>query len=389
MERKGQQGQIEDDVRALIFGPPEEDGADRAVHNSILDLSIEKEIAVGFDLQKPRHNKVPLSSTEKSNDDEFIPFIDDLSMETRYIVFPAEMLDSQVIFDHVANIAREIAPNHETFPHEKKVLGYVFHEVRFGFFCLQVFKHADGLGLSCELHDGFAPALTPFWNAVKDELAKCGLGPANMEGEEDSDEDFDDAFFDSDTEITDDGGLFLLDLSIPENKFLDLQSDPTLVEEWIEDIKDPNFSQDTLLVLAYNCQASNNLMFLMEKFVQSLFEAVVASLSLGMDLDLPGIRSACMFLDLVAQNAEVKVTEVQLRSMVNQLARWTISRREDSNRVNTSSEIANLLSQNLLKFYNMGAGSVGVPRKLLKTIRQESKSGTVKQNLDNFLTRIV
>lgn len=381
MERKGQQGQIQDDVRSLLFGPPEDDGATRAV-------GIAREIPFGkVDLQGPRHNKVPSSSTKKSNDLINIPFIDDLSMETRYIVFPSGKLDSQEIFDHVVNFAREKAPNHEVFPHESKVLGYVFHEVRFGFFCLQVFKHAEGLGLSCQLHDGFAPALTPFWNAVKDEFTKCGLLPADV-GEEDSDEDFDDAFFDSDTDLTDDGGLFLLDLSIPENKFLDLQSDPTLVEEWIEDIKDPNFSQDTLLVLAYNCQASNNLTFLMEKYVQQLFEAVMASMSYAMDLDLPGIRSACTFLDLVAKHAaEVKVTDVQIQDMINQIARWTIAEREN-NRVTRSSEIASLLSQNLLKFHNLGRASPGVPKKLIQTIRQKSEFETVKQNLEKFLSTI-
>lgn len=387
MERKGLLGQIHEDNRALIFGPPKDTGVTRAV-------GVSQDIPLGgkVGIHGPPRTKSPASSSEKSKlhqpdfDLNQIPFVDDLSMEPRYIVFPKDLGDTQTIFDHIVHISSNLTPNNEVFPHTKKVLGYVFHEVRFGFYCLQMFKHADGLGLSCQLHEGFAPALTPFWDAVKDELTSVGLIKIDP-GCEDIDEDFDDFFFDSDTETTEGDGLFLLDLTIPENKFLNLESDPSLVTEWIEDIQDPNFSQDTLLVLAYNCQLGENLKFLMGTYVQQLFEAVTTSMSKAMDLDLPGIRSACKFLDLVAQNAEVKVTEEHIQNMVAQLARWTMSQ-GNINAVTRSSEISTLLSQNLLKFYKCGGGSMSVQRDLIETIRQESNYGTVKQNLETFLSVI-
>lgn len=378
MERKEQ---LSHEDRVLLFGRAKVDSADRAVatQQQLRDSSFAAHASVG---------KSPTFSSEKANivnpfsASAQIPYVDDLSMEARYIVFPKLMGDSNLIYDHVVNFTRNTTPNCEAFPFQNKVLGYVFHEVRFGFYCLQMFKHADGLGLSCQLQDGFAPALTPFWNAVKESLAKSGLIEHETEGEV-IEEEFDD-FFCSDTE---DGESFSLDLSILENKFLDLRSDPSLVEEWIEDIQDPNFSQDTLLVLAYNLQDRENLEYVMEQFPQQLFEAVITSMSDAIDLALPGIRSACMFLDAVAQHTAVKVSEENLQQMICQIARWSLPR-SNTCAVTHSKEIADTLSRNLLKFYEYGTESLSVQKDLVDTIRQGSVFGTVKQNLTKFQSAI-
>lgn len=377
MERKEQ---LSHEDRVLLFGPSEGNSADRAagraVAQQVQDLS-----ALGADASVGKNPTGSDKFNSRVVAPTQLPFVEDLSMEARYILFPPNFGDASLIYDNVVKFTRNTTPNSTAFPVESKVLGYVFHEVRYAFYCLQILQHADGLVLSCQLQSGFAPVLTPFWNAVKDSLAASGL--IESEVEEEIDMDFDNFFADSD----DDGESFSLDLSIPENKFLELRSDPTLVEEWIQDIQDPNFSQDTLLQLAYNLENVANLEFLMLKFHQQLFEAVVYSLTDAIDLALPGIRCACLFLDAVAQHTTVKVSEENINLMICQLARWTVAQ-TNTTTITHSKEIADSLSKNLLKFYEDGTQSLTVREDLLKTIHRESPYPSVKQNLNRFLSAI-
>jgi len=309
-----------------------------------------------------------------------IPEIDNLSLETRYVMFK-DTADPGAILNQCLSFVSQHSPNCTQVQHEMKILGYVFEEVRFGLYALQLFKHSENLGLTCSLLDGFAPAIQKFWTDLKNSLTDAGFLEA--EPESDFEDDFDD-FYDSDS--TFDLGVEL-DLSIPGNKYVNCSSDPTLVVEWAEDIKDPNYSTDTLLILAYNCEKAENLAYLMQTFAQQLFDAVIIGMTEAMEFSLPAIRCASVFLDHVAKNAKVSVKNEQLAVMIKQLANWTLTAKSDD-AVTRSLEIATLLSQNLQTFSNLVDGPLNVEKELLEAVGQDCGYGTVKKRVNEFLSTI-
>lgn len=310
-----------------------------------------------------------------------IPELDDLAFAVRYVLFDKSM--QKEVFDHIVNFVRNFqadAPNFEMFPEEGKIIGCLFEESQFASYCLQLFHNTDTLGLSCDLTNGFAPALNPFWNSLRQALIDAQFVSQEDETfEDEEDDDFD--FLDSDTE--DDG--FVLDLSIPSMKYLNLEEDQTVIENWVQDIQDPNFSQETLLSLSYNCQSETNLQLLAGNYAQQLFDSIIASFSSTTAETLPSVRSACVFLAELSKFSNVNVTEGSIKVLIDQLAKWTLSQKKNSE-VMRSEEVATLLSKCILpKFSELVSGVLkNIQTDVLETIQNETDFDEVKYYVDQY-----
>lgn len=366
----------------LLFGPPQASDVERGAHVQVEEVynSFTQTAAM---IGKNRE----VVETKLQRDFEFspVPQLDDLAFAVRYVLFD-QSLQTEV-FDHLVNFVhnyQEEAPNFEVLADEQKVLGYLFEENRFACYCLQLFRHADTLGLSCDLLDGFAPALNPFWKALQQTLIEAQfVSPDEDEAfEEEEDDDLD--FLDSDTE---DGG-FVLDLSAPSMKYLNLEDDQTVIEDWVQDIQDPNFSQETLLSLSYNCQSETNLQILADNYAQDLFDSIITSMSSMTTETLPGVRSACVFLAELSKFSNVNVTEGNIKVLIDQLAKWTLSQKKTTE-VMRSKEVATLLSKCILpKFSELVSGVLkNIQTDVLETIQNETNFDEVKVYVDQYIER--
>lgn len=332
--------------------------------------------------QDKLHHEAKLVQPKLQGDLEFSPLPQlDLAHAVLFVLFdrPCEQ-----IFDHIVDFVKNYqadAPNFEIYPDAKKVLGYVFEESRFACYSLQLFRQADTIGLSCDLQDGYAPILTPFWNALQQVLIEAQLVSQDDDDETFEEDDDDLNFLDSDTE---DGG-FVLDLSAPSMKYLNLEEDQTVIENWVEDIKDPNFSQETLLSLSHNCQSESNLQILVENYAQELFDAVMTSMSSMTAETLPSVRSACVFLAELARFGNVNVTEGNIKVLIDQLAKWTLSQKNTTDVVR-SQEVATLLASRILpRFSELVSGVLNnIPTDVLEAVQKQTEFDEVKYHVDQY-----
>jgi len=365
----------------LLFGPPPGSDVERGA--PVYAEQVQHNLLTS-PAQFVKHREVIEPKLQPDSFDFSVPQLDDLAYAVRYVLFDKSM--QQGVFDHIVDFVQNYQaeqPNYSILPEESKILGYLFEECQFACYSLQMFRHADTIGLSCDLMDGFAPTLNPFWNALRSALIDAQF--VSQEDETFEDEDDDDLdFLDSDSE---DGGLpgFTLDLSGPSMKFLNLQDDQTVIENWVQDIQDPNFSQETLLSLSYNCQSETNLQILVNNYAQDLFDSVLASMSSMTAETLPSVRSACVFLAELAKFSNVNVTEGHIKVLIDQLAKWTLSQKKNSE-VMRSQEVATLLSKCILpKFSELAKGVLAnLQTDVLETIQKETDFDEVKQYVGQY-----
>jgi len=385
MERNGkpQLGHESVSDMDLLFGPAQVSDVDRGAPELADQTHIFLDSNSSASFGKNRESEEP--KLQRDFDFSPIPQLDDLTFAIRYVLFDKSM--QQGVFDHIVDFVQkyqEEQPNYCVLPEESKMMGYLFEDSQFAFYSLQLFRHADTLGLSCDLYDGFAPTLNPFWNALKSDLIDAQL--VSQEDETFEDEEDDDLdFLDSDTE---DGGLdgFMLDLSIPSMKYLNLEDDQTVIESWVQDIQDPNFSQETLLSLSYNCQSETNLQILVDNYAQDLFDSILASMSSSMTAEtLPSVRSACVVLAELAKFSAVNVTEDHIKVLIDQLAKWTLSPQKTTDLMR-SQEVATLLSKCILpKFSELAKGFLAdIQTSVLETIQKETEFDEVKHYVESY-----
>jgi hypothetical protein len=368
----------------LLFGPVASSNVDRGAQvRSSADLY---QIQSNKDLKQDAgfEKQIEVNQPKLENALDFSPVsqLDDLNFAIRYVLFDKAL--QQDVFDHTVDFVQQFqadAPNYTVRHEDQKVFGYLFEDSKFAGYCLQLFRHADTYGLSCDLHDGFAPVLNPFWKELRAYLMDAQLiSPDDDEMEEDEDDDLD--FLDSDSEDVDG---FILDLSVPSAKYLNLEDDTTVIDNWVEDIKDPNFSQETLLSLSYNCKSENNLQILADNYAQDLFDAVIASMSSMSGEALPSVRSACVFLAELGKFSNVNVTEENIKVLINQLAKWTLAQNVSAEAMR-SKEVATLLSKCILpKFSELVSGVLkNIQTDVLETIRNETDFDEVKYYVDQY-----
>lgn len=393
MERNGkpQRGhEIVSDMD-LLFGPPTanttERGASAEVFAENYDLLGAKPASM-FQAKKAQRDVMHVESKLPQGDFDFSPCPQlDLTLAVRYVELNQ---NSEQVFDHIVDFVKNYQadqPNYEIYPEAKKVLGYIFEDSRFASYSLQLFRNADTMGLSCDKIDGFAPILNPFWSELQQVLTEAQFVSHDDDEtfEEDDDEDIDLNFLDSDTE---DGG-FVFDLSAPSMKYLNLTENHGLIENWVEDIKDPNFSQETLLSLSHNCQDETNVRFLANNYAQSLFDSVIASMSsmtTETDRDtLPSVRSACVFLSELAEFKNVNVAEGDIKVLIDQLAKWASSQKKTTEVVR-SEEIASLLATSILpKFSELVSGVLkNIQTDVLEAIQKKTDFDAVRKSVDDY-----
>lgn len=382
MERNGkpQHGrEIVSDDMDLLFGPPQASDVERgAPSEGIHAHNLLNQNSASFGKNEVIEPKLLYSEFDFSP----IPQLDELAHTVRFVLFDKNSLQNEV-FDLVVEYVQQFqadAPNFAIHNGDKKVLGYLFEDSHFACYCLQLFRHADTLGLSCDLHEGFAPALNSFWKGLRAALIDAQLVSTDeIIEEEDEEDDLD--FLDSDSE---DGG-FILDLSAPSMKYLNLEENQTVIENWVEDIQDPNFSQDTLLSLSYNCQSESNLQVLVGSYAQDLFNSIIASMSSMTAETLPSVRSACVFLAELAKFSNVNVTEENIKVLIDQLAKWTLSQ-QNAQEVMRSEEVATLLSKSILpKFSELVSGVLkNIQTDVLENIQNDTEFDEVKYYVDQY-----
>jgi len=367
----------------LLFGPPTANTAERGASAEVFaenyDLLGAKPASM-FQEKQAHREVMDVESKLPQGDFDFSPCPQlDLTHAVRYVELNQ---NSEQVFDHIVEFVKNYQadqPNYEIYPEAKKVLGYVFDESRFACYSLQLFRNADTMGLSCDKIDGFAPILNPFWSELQQVLTEAQfVSHDDDETFEEDEDDIDLNFLDSDSE---DGG-FVFDLSAPSMKYLNLTENHSVIENWVEDIKDPNFSQETLLSLSHNCQSETNLQILANNYAQDLFDSVIASMSsMTAETDLPSVRSACVFLSELAEFKNVNVAEGDIKVLIDQLAKWTLS-----TEVVRSEEIASLLASSILpKFSELVSGVLkNIQTDVLETVQKETDFDAVKYHVDQY-----
>lgn len=203
---------------------------------------------------------------------------------------------------------------------------------------------------------GYAPALNALWHAVSTHLEPFSvISDIKMDNDECEDHsELDNEDFSSDDELfsdEEDDSLALLFSS--NNNFLDISSDPTLLEMWAEDIADPNFMEDTILLLSHNCKEEGNMKIMgSEEHAQMLFQAVIHAMDCAMGY-LPVVLSAVSFISqLIKKKSEIQVETKTYRTLVSALKTWTCRSegRETPDAIINNAFIATEISTSLLKF---------------------------------------
>lgn len=282
--------------------------------------------------------------------------------------------EDRAVYEEVVNYVRSQYGNEKVDPRSKTVIGYIFDETRFAKYIIQMYKEKDNIGVRCDLMDGFALCLQPFWKGLEQSLCDSGMLQKEMEEEDISMDDL--SFLWSDEEDSMD--LVAPPLDLNACKFLQLEEDVACLDNMIEDLQDPNFLQDTILLLSHNCQESSNLELIAQK-PQEFFNAAIQACIIS-QMTLPVVRCAMVFIDHLCRAAQVSVSEETVQLLLDQLAQWSGVHVTKTTEVTESSEIATLLSKNLPNLCPRPLDS-----NLLAQIADTTTFKTVERNVRKYL----
>jgi len=241
--------------------------------------------------------------------------------------------------------------NFESDSANSVIRGGLFDETRFVEYQVKMFTHAGRIGLSLDVLDGYAPAIQGFWSELQQALKEDRL----LDNQDD-DSDFEDSdFLETDDEVEED---FQLDLE--QSKFLKLEESPELVHQMFQDLSDPNFMQQTLLLLAWNCQDAQNFQAVTgaKNQAQQLFDTVIACMiATAADFCLPIARCASLLVSQLVESHDIRVNEEQFNVLVKTLVQWTISQHTAQNecKLTSSKEVASILSSQMSKMAPLAA----------------------------------
>lgn len=255
------------------------------------------------------------------------------------------------------------------------IRGGLFDETRFVEYQIKIFAFEDRLGLSLDILEGFSPSVQEFWNELQQELKEKELLESQ---DEESDCEYD--FLESSDE---EDGLPGLDLD--EAKFLNLHESPELVEQWYEDLENPNFMQQTLLQLAWNCQNAQNFKAVAgENQAQQLFDTIITCMiATAADFCLPIARCASVLISQIVDAHDVQVSDEQFNVLVQTLVRWSLKNQshEHKCKLTSSEEVASILSQQMSK---MAPRAVDY-KETLERVYLQAPYDCVRANLHNVI----
>lgn len=298
-----------------------------------------------MEIRKPPNKQFEQQSEDRRNPPQ--PSIQEVDpcFLTRFVMFTQVALPMvfQFVLDFVAE-NEQTNGNFEADGARYAVRGGLFDETRFVEYTLKLFTHGGQLGLSLDILDGYPPAVQTFWNELQQALQENQFTECQEEEESDAEEC---NFAESD----DENDEFILDLE--QAKFLKLGEDPELVDQWFQDLNDPNFMQQTLLLLAWNCQDAQNFQAVTGKNqAQQLFDLIITCMiATAADFCLPIARCASLLVSQLVDAHDIKVTEEQFNVLVQTLVQWTISQQSEQteSKLTSSKEVASILSSQMSK----------------------------------------
>merc|ERR1712154_624435 len=115
-------------------------------------------------------------------------------------------------------------------------------------------------------------------------------------------------------------------LNLDDAKYLNLNESPELVNQWLQDLENPNFMQQTLLQLAWNCQNSQNFQVIAgDNQAQQLFDTIIACMiATAADFCLPIARRAALLISQLVDTHDIQVTNEQFNVLVQTLVQWSL-----------------------------------------------------------------
>lgn len=300
-------------------------------------------------------------------------YVSDLRHLTRYCILACHAT-IPMVFEFLLEYVQANEKNYNINEQTQCIIGCVFDETRFAEYKLQLFSHSNQRGLYLDVLKGFAPSMSKFWSMLQEALLEADfIIPSEAEGDEFDSDDLEDFLLSDDEECE--------PLDLTGAKYLNLDQDPTLVNEWMKDLENPNFMQHTLLLLAWNCQLRKNMqVILSDGRAQQLFDTVVACmLATAADFCLPIARCSAMLVNQLVQSGDIKVTQDQFQVLVQSMVQWTLDNHCQQEKVTQSEEIAQLLSSQLPKLASLipQTGSFDT----IQTVYRQAPFASVRANL--------
>jgi len=297
----------------------------------------------------------------------------DIFFLTRFVLFGAQ-ITIPVVFQFVLDFIQDsqlTSGNFEADQTAYVIRGGVFDENRYVEYRFSLFTNGGTLGLSLDILDGFAPAVQEFWKQLQRALQEQEFTAEPVES--DSEEDL--GYLDSDDEE--------MDLDLLDTKFLKVGESPELVEQWFEDLSNPNFMQQTLLLLAWNCQDAQNFQVVTDgKQAQKLFDMLIACMiATAADCCLPIVRCASVLVSQLVESHDINISDEQFNVLVQTLVQWTISQNENENRLTSSQEVASLLSSQMSKMATLAVNW----KDTLEQVYTQAPYDCVRENLHKVI----
>jgi len=260
--------------------------------------------------------------------------------------------------------------NYECDEESCLIRGGLFDETRFVEYQVKIFAFKGRLGICLEIQKGFAPSVQEFWNELQHELKEQDL----LEFQDDESDCESDFLESSDEED---------DLDLDEAKFLNLHESPELVEQWKEDLENPNFMQQTLLQLAWNCQNAENFRAVAgDNQAQQLFDTIIACMiASAADFCLPVARCASLLISQILDAHNVQVSDEQFDVLVQTLVSWSLKNQEHKSKLTSSEEVASILSQQMSK---MAPRAINY-KETLERVYLHAPYDCVRTNLHNVI----
>jgi len=173
---------------------------------------------------------------------------------------------------------------------------------------------------------------------------------------------------------------------LEQSKFLKLDESPELVHQMFQDLSDPNFMQQTLLLLAWNCQDAQNFQAVTgaKNQAQQLFDTIIACMiATAADFCLPIARCASLLVSQLVESHDIRVTEDQFNVLVKTLVQWTISQHSAQNecKLTSSKEVASILSSQMSKMAPLAANW----KDTLQRVYSQAPYDCVRANLQDVV----
>jgi len=322
--------------------------------------------------------KPTTTKTFEQNEDCSFPLANtvpeiDIFFLTRFVLFGAQ-ITIPVVFQFVLDFIQDSQLTSGNFEADRTayvIRGGMFDETRYVEYRFSLFTNGGKLGLSLDILDGFAPAVQEFWKQLQRALQEQEFTAEPVES--DSEEDL--GYLDSDDEE--------MDLDLLDTKFLKVGESPELVEQWFEDLSNPNFMQQTLLLLAWNCQDAQNFQVVTDgKQAQKLFDTLIACMiATAADCCLPIVRCASVLVSQLVESHDINISDEQFNVLVQTLVQWTISQNENENRLTSSQEVASLLSSQMSKMATLAVNW----KDTLEQVYTQAPYDCVRENLHKVI----